>query len=256
MSTRASLSVRDTGGDPLCDMPAQYAQIVSKLLWMARCTRPDIVNAVTVLCRYLNAPKKVHWKAVIRVCAYLKGTKEKGIVFSPSRTERLQGWCDADWAGCADSYKSTSGYVFKLAGAPISWRSVKQKTVALSTTEAECLAALDATREAAWLRNLLLELGKGEYLGNDGAVLLHCDNLSTLHLVNNGAYHTRTKHMMLKFRFVRQAVEEGWLTFNPISSHDMVADFMTKPLPRDDFERGRDHLVYYVGQKISNREKG
>ena len=126
----------------------RYQEIVGSLIYAAITTRPDITHAVNILSQQMAKPNNEHWSAAKRVLRYLKGTLDVGIVYRKSDNFELVGYSDADWAGCVDSRKSTSGYVFMLGGNVISWTSKKQPGVALSTTEAEYIALCLATQEA------------------------------------------------------------------------------------------------------------
>ena len=129
-------------------------------MFAAIVSRPDIMYAVTVVSRFLANPSKEHWTAVKKIIKYLKNTMNHGIMFDGKYDDlKLVGYSDSDYAGDPDSRKSTSGYLFKLANGPVTWMSRRQPVVALSTTEAEYIAASDATREAVWLSRLLSSVG-------------------------------------------------------------------------------------------------
>ena len=137
-----------------------YSALVGSLLYIAGCTRPDISHAVGVLTRHMSAPGKEHWKAAKEVVRYLAGTADYGLVFGDGRVdEGLIGYTDADHAGCVESRRSTTGFVFSLHGGPVSWSSKFQRTVAVSTMEAEYVAASEGVKEALWLRQLLCDMG-------------------------------------------------------------------------------------------------
>ena len=133
-----------------------YASAVGSLMYAQVCTRPDIVFIVGMLGRYLSNPGMDHWKAAKRVMRYLQRTK--GYMLTYRRSDRLEiiGYSDSDFAGCQDSRRSTSDYVYLLAGGAISWRSAKQNFVASSTMAAEFVACYEASNHEIWLRNLSL----------------------------------------------------------------------------------------------------
>jgi hypothetical protein len=144
-----------------------YAHFNGRLLHLAINTRPDIAFAVSRLAQYTIKPNSQCWAALKRLIRYLKGTRTKGIIYgaqpNPVITDdnitcHIKGYTDSDWVGDTSTCKSTSGYLFLGAGAPIAWESNKQPIVALFTCEAEYVAASDAAREAIWLRNLLAEI--------------------------------------------------------------------------------------------------
>ncbi|XP_039315491.1 secreted RxLR effector protein 161-like [Solenopsis invicta] len=132
-----------------------YREAVGSLMFLAVVSRPDIAYAVNLVSKYLNKHSRAHWMAVKRIFAYLVGTKDRGILYKSTGNElELVGYCDADFAGDIEMRRSTSGYVFMFANGVISWSSQRQKTVSLSTTESEYVAAAAAVREGVWLRML------------------------------------------------------------------------------------------------------
>ena len=132
------------------DIP--YASIVGSLMYAQVCTRPDISFAVGVLGRYQSNPGIEHWKAAKKVLRYLQGTKSHMLTYRHSDQLEVIGYTDSDFGGCEDSRKSTSGYVFVLAGGAISWKSAKQTIIASSIMEAEFVACFEATNQGLWLR--------------------------------------------------------------------------------------------------------
>ena len=134
-----------------------YAEVVGSLLYLSVCTRPDIAQAVGALARHVGKPTMRHWLALKGVLRYLAGTQDYGLVFTGSKSS-LEVYCDVDYAGDPDTRRSTTGYVFIMYGGVVSWSSRLQPSVALSTAEAEHMAAAAATKEALWLRTLLKDL--------------------------------------------------------------------------------------------------
>jgi len=211
-------------GEDLLPVGNQDAELVGSLLYLATTTRPDIAFAVGVLSHFMSCPKQDHMRAAKMVLRYLRGTTRLGVVYGGSKT--LQGFVDADWAGDVDGRRSTTGFVFTLNGGPIAWASKRQSTVATSTAEAEYVAAAMATKEALWLRKLLSALGV-----DGGAVPMGEDNQACLALVNNPDSTGRTKHVDVAYHMVRDYVAREKVTFYFLSSVDMPADGLTKPLP-------------------------
>ncbi|XP_049308584.1 uncharacterized protein LOC125777524 [Bactrocera dorsalis] len=203
-----------------------YMEAVGSLLYAAQNTRPDISFAVNLLSRFSQNPGKGHWLALKRVMRYLKGTVNKGIVFRKS-VQGLTGYCDADWAGDLDQRRSTSGYVFIMQGAAISWSSHRQRTVALSSTEAELTSVMSAMQEAIWLHRLESELVHG---GTEG-IKMYCDNKSAIHIVRNNNFSPRTKHVDIKAKFIREKLRDKSLQLEYISTSEMLADGLTKAIP-------------------------
>lgn len=146
----------------------------------------------------------------------------------------LLGYTDSDYAGCVDTRRSTSEFIFIKAGAAISWMSQRQRIVALSTTEAEYVAAAEGAKEAIWLKKLLESMG-----GEGNSVELKMDNQSAIKLVQNPEYHKRTKHIDVRFHFIRDKVEEGTIVVNYVKSEEQLADILTKGLNKLAFIRLR-----------------
>ena len=171
---------------------------------------------------------------------YLKGTQNLGIVFdNKSKSPELSGFSDADWAGCQNSRKSTSGYVFKFCGGAISWSSRKQTVVATSTCEAEYIALCEACKEATWLRQVVADvLG----LVSDPTITMGCDNAGTISFAQNESINRRNKHVDVKYHYVRDAIKRGTVTLIHCPTTSMPADILTKPLGRILFQKFVQHL--------------
>ncbi|MFO0359371.1 MAG: reverse transcriptase domain-containing protein, partial [Flavobacteriales bacterium] len=216
--------------DAPTDSVHPYRQAVGRLMYSVMGTRPDIAFAVSLVSRFLSNWDDSHWQAVKHILRYVKGTQGHGITYDRKSVSSfsLIGYCDADWGGDIEDRKSMTGYLFLLCGAPISWMSKKQSTIALSSTEAEYLAATHATKEAIWLRHLLLDLG----FVPSGPTTIFEDNQSCIAIARNPAHHARTKHFDIQHHFVREKMElkEVDLVYCPTS--DMLADMLTKALPR------------------------
>ncbi|GJX47497.1 gag-pol polyprotein [Tanacetum coccineum] len=206
-----------------------YASAVGSLMFAMICTRPDIAHAVGVVSRYMAEPGKKHWEAVKRILRYIKGTSDVALCYGESGLT-VKGYVDSDYAGDLDGSKSTTGYVFTLSGGIVSWVSKLQSVVAMSTTEAEYVAAAQASKEAVWLKMLLEELGHQQE-----KITLFCDNQSALYLARNPAFHSKTKHIRVQYHFVREKVEEGTVDMQKIHTDNNVADYMTKAINCDKF---------------------
>ncbi|KAI3767934.1 hypothetical protein L2E82_18363 [Cichorium intybus] len=204
-----------------------YASAVGSLMYAMVCTRPDIAHAVGVVSRFMSNPGKEHWEGVKWLLRYLKGTSEIALCFRRKGVV-LEGFADADLGGCADSGKSTTGYVFTIGGTAISWMSRLQKSVALSTTEAEYMAIAEAAKELIWLKNFLSELG---FQQED--CVLHCDNQSAGHLSKNPVFHNRTKHIQMRYHFIRELINDGTLNLKKILGTKNPADMFTKVVTTD-----------------------
>ena len=156
---------------------------------------------------------------------YIKGTIDVGLVFEMDSTGKQDciGYVDSDYAGDLDKRRSTTGYVFTFSQAPVSWRSTLQSTVALSTTEAEYMAMTEAMKEAIWLQGLLDDLGVDQDL-----LKINCDSMSAIYLAKNQVYHARTKHIDVRFHFVREILDEGDIELLKIHTSENPADMLTK----------------------------
>jgi hypothetical protein len=197
---------------------------VGGLLYLAVTVRPDISYAVGVLSKYMACPTVSHWNAARGVLRYLAGTRRVGITYGAVPAV-LHGFCDADYAGDADTRKSTTGYVYTIAGGAVCWSSKRQPTVAASTTEAEYMAASAAAKEALWLRKLLADLGEPV-----ATVSVSCDSQGALSLLHNPVLSERSKHIDVHHHFVRERVALGQVDSKYVSTAAMAADMLTKPL--------------------------
>jgi hypothetical protein len=229
--SKSHAAVTDTEKREMSAVPYQSA--VGSLMYAMTCTRPDIAYAVSTVSRYCSNYGAAHWTAVKRIMRYLKGTAHYRLKLGGDAQAKLSGYCDADWAGDLDERKSTTGYAFYLGGGLISWNSKRQPTVALSTAEAEYMAATQAVKEAMWLKQLLSELG----LSQSEPVLIRSDNQGCIALTKNPAYHSRTKHIDIRHHFIRDSVEVGDIELQYCPTDDMVADVLTKGLAREKHEQ-------------------
>jgi hypothetical protein len=199
-----------------------YASVIGSLMYAMVCTRPDIAHAVGVVSRYMSNPGKQHWEAVKWILRYLRGTSDMSLCFIGADL-KLQGYMDADLTGDVDSRKSTTGFVYTLRGTAVCWTSRLQKIVALSTTEAEYVAVTKAGKEMVWLQGFLDELGKKSEKG-----ILHSDSQSAIFLAKNPAYHSRTKHIQLRYHFIRSLLESEQLLLEKIRGTKNPTDMLTK----------------------------
>ena len=202
-----------------------YREAVGSLMYAAMGTRPDIVFATSTVAQFSENPGWIHWEAVKRIFRYLLGTKKLELVYGGEK-RGLVGYVDADGAS-QEHRRAISGYVFLIDGGAVSWSSKKQELVTLSTTEAEYVAATHAAKEAIWLRRLIGEVFKPI----DGPTVLFSDSQSAIALAKDGHYHARTKHIDIRYHFIRYIIEEGTIKLNYCPTDDMTADTLTKALP-------------------------
>jgi hypothetical protein len=202
-----------------------YREAVGSLMHLAVGTRPDIAFAVSTVAQFGANPGMAHWDAVKRIYRYLVGTKKLVLTFG-SRKQGLEGFSDADGAS-QEHRHAVSGYAFLLDGGAVSWGSKKQELVTLSTTEAEYVAATHAAKEAIWLRRFVSEVFRPLVK----PTVLHCDNQSAIALAQSGAFHARTKHIDIRYHFIRFSVDKGSISLVYCPTDSMIADTLTKPLP-------------------------
>lgn len=208
------------------DPKIPYQNLIGSLMYIALNTRPDILHAVCVLSQYNNCYTKEHFVQVKRIVRYLKGTINYCLVYKKSKNFSLYGYVDADWANSEDR-RSYSGLVFKLGDNLIAFESKKQTCVSLSSTEAEYVALAQGAKEAIFLKNIIKEL----YVEMiDKPIILYNDNQSCHKIAANKVNSNRTKHIDIKFHFIREAVESNKIEIKYLSTQCMVADMFTKPL--------------------------
>jgi len=211
-----------------------YKQIMGSLMYLTH-TRPDIMFVVCLLSRYMECPTELHLMAAKRVFRYLKGTINFGVLYRKGGSESLSAYSDSDYAGDVEDRKSTSGYVFMLSSGAISWSSKKQPIVTLSTTEAEFISATSCACQAIWLRRILQQLGQNQ----EESTTIHCDNSSAIKLCKNPVLHGRSKHIDVRFHFIRELTNMGVVEVIHCNTQNQIADIMTKPLKNDAFVKLR-----------------
>jgi hypothetical protein len=213
-----------------------YASAVGCLMYAMVCTRPDLAHVVSVVSKYIVNLGKQHWDAVKWIFRYLKGTIDYGITFIRQKSDlSVVGYVVVDYVGELDDRRSTTSYVFTLAGGLICWKSMIQSTVAMSTTEAEYMTAAEAAKEALWLTGLVKELGIQQC-----GVSLHCDSQSAIYLAKNQVYHARTKHIDVRFHKIRELVATVELLLEKIHTFENVVDMLTKSVTADKFKHCLD----------------
>jgi hypothetical protein len=206
-----------------------YRRLTGQLLYLACTTRPDIAAAVGVLCRFNNYPRTEHWTAAKRVVKYLKSTINYKLQLKCENLQ-LTGFADANWASDLDSRRSTTGYVFKLGSATISWNSKLQSTVALSSCEAEYMALAAAAQEGIFLLNILKDLKLSVK-----HVKLFEDNQGAIALTKTTKHHERSKHIDIRYHFLKDLVKSNTIEISHIGTNEMQADILTKALPIPQF---------------------
>lgn len=206
------------------DDSLEYRELIGCLMYVAVCSRPDICHAVSVLSQFNNCFSDVHWKAAKRVLRYLKGTVDYCITYKKTGLS-VTGFADADWASNEIDRRSYTGYVFKIGNSITCWESRKQRTVALSSTEAEYMSLSDACKQALFIKTFLHEC-----IGSNIEITIFNDNQSALKLTESSMFHGRSKHIDIRHHFVREAVSNGAVKINYMPTSKMTADVLTKPL--------------------------
>jgi hypothetical protein len=211
----------------LLDAETPYREAVGSLLYLAGCTRPDIAFAVSRASRHLADPTDQDWTAVKRILKYVLSTFEYGPVYrkDSATADKVSVYSDADFAGCSESRRSTSGIIALFADAPVIWSSKRQQSVALSTTEAEFIAASGAAKEAVWIIEFMNEVNI-----QIETPKLFIDNKSTIALIDNPMFHQRTKHIDVRYKFIREHVAAGRIKTEHAPAAVQLADMLTKGL--------------------------
>ena len=214
-----------------------YKQIVGSLMYLTA-TRPDIMYSVSLISRYMENPTKIHLLVAKRILRYLQGTRDFGLFYKKGEKLELFGFTDNDYARDQDDRRSTSGYVFMLGTGAVSWSSKKQQIVSLSTIEAKFITAIVCACQAIWLRRILEELQFKQV----EATTVFCDNNSAIKLSKNLVLHGRSKHIDVKYYFLRDLSNNGTIKLVYCRSEDQVADIQTKPLKLATFVKLRGLL--------------
>ncbi|KAL4025974.1 hypothetical protein IC575_014380 [Cucumis melo] len=214
-----------------------FRSLIGCLMYLTA-TRPDILNAVSILSRFMHCASELHLKAAKRVIRYVKGTSDFGVKFTRGKEFKLIGFSDSDWGGSIDDMRSTLGYCFTLSSGVFSWSSKKQEIVAQSTAEAEFIAATATANQALWLRKILLDLDLEQKKSTEILV----DNKAAIAISHNPVFYKKTKHFNIKLFFLREVQKSGEVILVYCKTEDQVADILTKPLPTCKFEFLRSKL--------------
>ena len=217
--------------------PTAYRSLVGALQYLT-ITRPDITHAVNSVSQFMHNPQDHHFQAVKRILRYVKGTLHFGLKITPSTTFNISAFSDADWVGCPDTSRSTSGYAIFLGDNLVSWTSKKQSTVSRSSAESEYRALALTAAEVKWLLNILHDL----HLQPSAKPNLLCDNASAIFMARNPVAQKRSRHINIDIHFVRELVCNGILTIQHVPSSLQIADVFTKSPSRSLFLLFRSKL--------------
>eukprot|EP00752_Nemacystus_decipiens_P018060 g16192.t1 len=214
----------------------KYQGIVGSLMYITQVLRYDIMYATSQLARPMAKPSKTHMVAAKHTLRYLAGTTDFSITYKKGGF-KLATFTDSNWANNPDNGKSTSSYLTMLANAPMSFRSGIQGLTAMSTMEAELVASALAMKEAVFCSNMMTELGFGKQFAQ---LPVYCDNTATLHALGNRSFSSRTKHIALRFFFIRELVAEGKISIHYVPTENNLADIGTKHFNKHRFKHLMD----------------
>ena len=210
-----------------------YRCLIGSLMFLAVLTRPDLSFTVSFLSRFLDKHNEQHWFAALRVLRYLQESADLAICYSGGTFASLQGlfstYTDADFAACKETRRSVSGNISVFNGSPIIWASRQQKSISISTTEAEFISATDGAKDCLWLLSFFKELNLNL------KPTIYIDSQSALKLIQNPEFHFRTKHIDTRFKFIRSTHQNNQINFKFIETTKQLGDFLTKPLARPQF---------------------
>ncbi|XP_019450622.1 PREDICTED: uncharacterized protein LOC109352894 [Lupinus angustifolius] len=204
-------------GHPLTD-PSKYRRLIGRLIYLTH-TRPDISYSVSHLSQFLANPTDMHYEAGLRIVKYLKNALGQGLFFPTQNTTKLTSFSDSDWGSCIDTRRLITGFCFFIGKALISWKSKRQKTMSISSAEAEYRALALAGCEARWLSYRFPDL-QGNHVT---PIMLYYDNQSALHIASNPVFHERTNHIEIDCHSIRERVQYGEVHLLPISTENQLA---------------------------------
>ena len=213
-----------------------YRELIGAILFLSSGCRPDISFTISFLSRYMHSPTMKLWNSAKRLLRYLNHTRNYGIRYDGDQDGKYQFFCDSDYAACPRTRKSTSGMVIVANGGPLFWASRKQSCTALSTCESETIAASDFAKVALWFHRLVSELGYHEI------PRIQIDNQASLKLILESQLSRRTRHIEVRFHFIREKVDEKKLELAYVSSNSNLSDLMTKPFNRTCFQKLREAI--------------
>ena len=230
-STPCELAGYDVESEARKENSPIYREMVGTLIYAMTCTRPDLSWVVSKLSQHLANPSDTDFVMLKHVFRYILGTLDYRLTYKKSSNGLLlNGFCDADWGTSLDR-KSMSGYCFFLNkdGSAISWKTKKQATVALSSCESEYMALCLATQEAVYLSSLVNDMSLSQ---KTEPVVINVDNQGAIALAKNPVHHNRSKHIDIKYHFIRENVANNKIELQYVPSADNIADVMTKPVAK------------------------
>nr|GEY01571.1 retrovirus-related Pol polyprotein from transposon TNT 1-94 [Tanacetum cinerariifolium] len=224
----------------------KYRSMIVALMYLTS-SRPDIVHATCLCARYQAKPTEKHLKEVKRIFRYLRGTVNTGLWYTKDFGFELTGFLDVDYAGCKDTFKSTFGGAQLLGEKLVSWSSKKQDCTALSIAEAEYVSLFACCAQVLWMRTQLTDYGF-----NFNKILIYCDSKSAIAISCNPVQHLRTKHIAVRYHFIKEYIEKGTIELYFVKTDYQLADLFTKALPVDQFNYLVRRLVLNAQEKYKN----
>ncbi len=225
-------------GDTSILDPSIYRSGVGSLLYAAKCTRPDVANAVRNLSRHMDSAETTHMHEMYRVMQYLLNTSTLGVTYDKQKDLILEALADSDYANNDECRRSTTGYVIMFGGGAIQWKSQLQSTVSLSSREAEYKALSECAAQVTHLKQLLRDLGITQK-----KVVINEDNVGAMKLAENWISSKRTKHIDVKYHHIRELVENGEIELKHVRTESQPADILTKNVPKVVFEKHRKFIM-------------
>jgi hypothetical protein len=225
---------------------SKYRSGVGTLLWLMKHSRPDIANAVREASKVMDGATKAHWKYLLRIIKYILSTRNHTLQYTVNDNHKygihMRGLCDSDYAGDRDTRKSVTGYVIYLSGCLITWKSKSQKSVTLSSSEAEYVSISEITKDILFVKQVL------EFLGQEieSPIKIQVDNIGAIYMAENGASSNQTKHVNTRYHFVRELIEDGTLMIEFVKSENNDSDIFTKNLGKELFMK---HKNKFMGER-------
>ncbi|XP_066595468.1 uncharacterized protein [Prorops nasuta] len=222
-----------------CESNIKYRNLIGALLYISSSTRPDISFSVNYLSRYQNSYSETHWKYALRILKYLHATKDLKLRYKRNeKCDIINCYVDADWGGDNSDRRSTSGYVIKMYGNIVDWKSRKQRCVTKASTYAEYIALSEVVSEIKYVRELVKIFG----ITICEPIKIYEDNSGAINIANNGNFTKNSKHIEIHYHFVHESVKEKLIDVCKIDSNENVADIFTKALCKLKFIKFRELL--------------
>ncbi|GJU98358.1 hypothetical protein Tco_1327629 [Tanacetum coccineum] len=210
--------------------PTHYRRMIGTFMYLTA-SRPDLTLAICMCDRYQAKPTEKHLHTVKKIFKYLRGTVNRGLLYPKDYSIALTAYADADHAGCQDTRRNTSGSMQLLGDLLVSWSSKRQKSAAISSTEAKYIAMSGCCAQILWMRSQLTDYGLGF-----NKILMYCHNKSAIALCCNNVQHSRSKHIDIRFHFIKEQAENGVVELYFVNTEYQLADIFTKALCRERIE--------------------